>query len=227
MLQRILHTDAKALSSLKRIIAGGAPLSPNLAKETQKALGSVLYNLYGTSEAGFCILSTPQDQQIAPDSIGKGVQGVKLQILDLQDKPLSIGKVGQIAVQSSWSINKKQWIKTGDMGYLNKDGLVFLCGRIDDMIISGGENVYPIELENILVQHLEIELAAVIGVADTEFGQRLKAFVVKVEHSSLDSASLLTWLKARVARYQMPVAIEFRSELPLTHLDKVDKKKLS
>jgi fatty-acyl-CoA synthase len=226
MLQRMLLENPKQLLSLKRIIAGGAPLSPTLAQQTIESLGLVLYNLYGTSEAGFCILSTAQDLQQEPTSIGRAVQGVRLKILDAQDQALALGKVGHIAVRSSWSINKKSWIKTGDVGYLDKDGRVFLCGRIDDMIVSGGENVYPIELENILAQHPDIEIAAVIGVADAEFGQRLKAFVVLLSKSSLDKPALLAWLKPRVARYQMPVDIEFRERLPLTALDKIDKKKL-
>ena len=226
MLQRMLLENPEQLLSLQRIIAGGAPLSPALAQQTIESLGLVLYNLYGTSEAGFCILSTAQDLQQAPTSIGRAVQGVRLKILDAQDQVLALGKVGHIAIRSSWSINKKNWIKTGDVGYLDKEGRVFLCGRIDDMIVSGGENVYPIELENILTQHPDIEVAAAIGVADSEFGQRLKAFVVLSPKSNLDKAALLAWLKPRVARYQMPVDIEFRTSLPLTALDKIDKKKL-
>lgn len=226
MLQRMLQADNQALTPLKRIIAGGAPLSTALAAQTLEQLGAVLYNLYGTSEAGFCIIATPEDLQNTPNSIGKAVQGVKIRILDEQENCLPIGKVGNIAIQSSWSINKKTWVTTGDLGYLDVKGRVFLCGRIDDMIVSGGENVYPIELENILSQHPEIEQVAVIGVPDVEFGQRLKAFVVVSPHSSLNVQDLFAWLKNRVARYQMPVAIDFRDALPLTNLDKVDKRRL-
>jgi acyl-CoA synthetase (AMP-forming)/AMP-acid ligase II len=94
------------------------------------------------------------------------------------------------------------------------------------MIISGGENVYPIELENILSQHPEIDSAAVFGIPDQEFGQRLKAVIIKKPETTLDQATLLAWLKPRVARYQMPAVIEFRDELPHTSLGKLDKKSL-
>ena len=94
------------------------------------------------------------------------------------------------------------------------------------MIVSGGENVYPIELENVLMQHPEVAEAAVVGIADTEFGQRLKAVVAARKSSTLDSAGLFDWLKPRVARHQMPTVIEFRDELPYTSLGQVDKKVL-
>jgi acyl-CoA synthetase (AMP-forming)/AMP-acid ligase II len=97
----------------------------------------------------------------------------------------------------------------------------------DDMVVSGGENVYPIELENVLMQHPNIESAVVVGIPDPEFGQRLKAVVVSKQNGAIDSAILLDWLKPRVARYQMPATIEFRDELPYTPLGKIDRKSVS
>ncbi len=94
------------------------------------------------------------------------------------------------------------------------------------MIVSGGENVYPVELERVLGQHPDIETAAVVGIDDSEFGQRLKAVVIRKQDTTLDQSTLLDWLKPRVARYQMPAVIEFREELPYTSLGKLDKKSL-
>ncbi|MBM3998678.1 MAG: SDR family NAD(P)-dependent oxidoreductase [Planctomycetes bacterium] len=113
-----------------------------------------------------------------------------------------------------------------DLARRDADGHLFLCGRVDDMIVSGGENVYPIELERVLLQHPDVASAAVVGVADPEFGQRLKAVVVPRIAGQLDRQSLIDWLKRRVARYQMPAVVEFRDALPHTPLGKVDKKAL-
>ena len=126
----------------------------------------------------------------------------------------------------SWTINKKAWIETGDLATRDADGYYFLCGRVDDMIVSGGENVYPIELENVLLQHPDLTAVAVVGIADAEFGQRLKAVVVVRPGCVLDARELLDWLKPRVARHQMPARVEFRDELPYTSVGKPDKKAL-
>lgn len=226
MLQRMLKLDAGALSSLRRIISGGAWLSPALAKETRTQLGPVLFNLYGTSEAGFCIMADPDVLARKPESIGRPVWGVRASIVDASDRQVQGRAIGRLRIRSSWSTSRKSWIETGDLAYRDADGHLFLAGRADDMIVSGGENVYPIELENVLVQHPDLEAVAVVGVADAEFGQRLKAFVVRKPGRVLDAQALRVWLKPRVARYQMPVAIELRDELPHTALGKIDKKAL-
>ena len=103
---------------------------------------------------------------------------------------------------------------------------VFLCGRVDDLLVSGGENVYPIELENILIQHPDIDSVAVVGIADEVFGQRLKAVVIIKQGKMLSQSLLQAWLKPRVARYQMPAVIEFCDTLPYTALGKLDKQAL-
>jgi acyl-CoA synthetase (AMP-forming)/AMP-acid ligase II len=226
MLQRMLKHDAKSLAPLHRILTGGALLSPTLAQETLQQLGPVLFNLYGTSEAGFSIMAPPDVLQRKPESIGKPVRGVTARIINEADQPVTGKGIGRLCIRSSWTTNRKKWIETGDLAYRDDEGDIFLCGRVDDMIVSGGENVYPIELENVLVQHPEVDAVAVVGIADAEFGQRLKAVVVKKRDATLDRASLLDWLKPRVARYQMPAVVEFRDELPYTPLSKVDKKAL-
>jgi acyl-CoA synthetase (AMP-forming)/AMP-acid ligase II len=226
MLQRMLKLDPGSLSSLQCIITGGALLSPGLARETLERLGPILFNLYGTSEAGFCIMGTPDVIARKPESIGKPVQGVRAKIVNNSDQTVGERMIGRLCIRSTWTTNRKSWIETGDMAYQDSEGALFLCGRVDDMIVSGGENVYPVELENVLLQHPEVDAVAVIGIPDPEFGQRLKAVVIKKRDTALDSSVLLDWLKPRVARYQVPAVIEFRDELPYTSLGKLDKKSL-
>lgn len=226
MLQRMLQHDPKALASLQRILTGGAALSPTLAQATLRQLGSILFNLYGTSEAGFCILGTPNLLSRKPTSIGKSVWGVQAKIVTDATQKDNDPSIGRLYIRSAWSTRQKNWIETGDLAYQDPEGDIFLCGRVDDMIVSGGENVYPIELENVLQQHPDIDSVVVLGIPDSEFGQRLKAVVVKKKTVSLDSATLQSWLKSRVARYQMPAVIEFRSELPYTALGKINRQSL-
>jgi acyl-CoA synthetase (AMP-forming)/AMP-acid ligase II len=226
MLQRMLKQDANALAPLRCIITGGALLSPALARESLERLGPMVFNLYGTSEAGFCIMATPDVLARKPESIGRPVQGVGANILNDSNQVLAERMVGRLCIRSTWTTSKKSWVETGDLAFRDTDGDIFLCGRVDDMIVSGGENVYPVELENVLIQHPEVESVAVIGIPDKEFGQRLKAVVVGKKNTSLDQATLHEWLKPRVARYQMPAVIEFRNELPYTAIGKVDKKLL-
>lgn len=226
MLQRMLNQDSEALSSLRCIITGGALLSPELARESLAKLGPTLFNLYGTSEGGFAIMAPPELLSRKPESIGKPVRGVRARIVNEADHEAGEKGVGRLCIRSSWSTSKKHWIETGDLAYRDAEGDIFLCGRIDDMIVSGGENVYPIELENVLLQHPDVAAIAVVGIADAEFGQRLKAVVATKQGSTLSKGDLLEWLKPRVARYQMPAVVEFRDELPYTPLGKLDKKSL-
>jgi acyl-CoA synthetase (AMP-forming)/AMP-acid ligase II len=226
ILRRMLKLDPGALFSLQCIITGSALLRPALAQETLEHLGPILFNLYGSSEAGFSIMATPDVLCKKPESIGKPVQGVRVKIVDRSGQHVGENTIGQVCIHSTWSSNRKSWIETGDLAYRDAEGDIYLCGRIDDMIVSGGENVYPCELENILTQHPEIDSVAVYGIPDEEFGQRLKAVVVKKRDTTLDQPTLLDWLKPRVARYQMPASIEFRDELAHTFVGKLDKKAL-
>lgn len=228
MLQRMLDHDPAALASLECIISGGAPLNPALAGEALDLMGDKLFNLYGTSEAGFSVIATPADLRRRPDTIGRKIAGVKLSILNGENKPVKDGTIGRICIKSSWTTQTAAtWVETGDLGYQDEAGYLYLCGRSDEMIVSGGENVYPVELENVLHKHPEIRQAAVVGVPDEDFGQRLKAFIVPAPESHLTRSEVFDWLKSRVARFQMPVAIEFLEELPVTSIGKINKKSLS
>ena len=217
MLKRIHNVSSNALKGVKRIISGGAALSPRMIAETFQKVGSVLYNLYGTTEAGFCILATPKDLLRHPETLGKAIHGVALRLTSSED-------IGELEVKSKWSVRqgKSKWVKTGDLAFVDQTKLVFLKGRVDSMIVSGGENVYPLDLENVISQHPQVYEVSVIGVPDISFGQRLKAFVVLKKGVSVSETELKDWLKARVARYQMPAQIVFLDELPLSSIGKVN-----
>lgn len=228
MLQRLLEQDLNNFQYNKVILSGGAALNPTLVQQTSKVLPNQLANLYGTSEAGFCVMAIGEDLQEFPTTIGKKIKGVEIKILDKNKQELPLKKVGMLCVKSSWTMSNKsdQWIETGDLAYMDEEGYCFLCGRTDDLVISGGVNVYPVELEHILLQHEAIFQAAVIGIPDAEYGQRLKAFVSLRPKENLTTLVLKEWLKDKATGAQKPKEIVFLENIPLTALGKIDKKQL-
>lgn len=228
MIHKMLKVNPDDLKSLACIASGGAELNPRLTAEVHRSLGDVMYNLYGTSESGLNIIATPQDLQYSAKTIGRLIDGVRLKVLDHNQAEVEAGEIGQFCIQASRSMKNRDssWIKTGDLGYQDQQGYYFLCGRTDDMIVSGGENVYPIELEQVLIQHPYIENVAVIGMKDEDFGQRLRAFVQPTENTHLTEEELYHWLRPRVARFHIPKHITFIEEMPYTSLGKLDKKQL-
>lgn len=227
MLQRMMRHDSQSLRSLRCIASGGAELSPSLAAETMDCLGDVLYNLYGTTEGGLATIATPQDLREAAGTIGRAMPGVPLQVLNDDGTIAAAGTIGRLCIRGKRRLwGRTVWIETGDLGRREPNGLYVLCGRMDDMIVSGGYNVYPVEIEQMLTQHPGVEGAAAIGVADERFGQRLIAFVQPARRADLTEAELLDWLRPRVTRYQLPREIVFLEELPYTPLGKLDKKLL-
>lgn len=228
MIHKMLKHDADSLQSLVCIASGGAELNPKLVAHVRSKLGAVLYNLYGTSEAGLNIIATPEELHYSAKTLGRKIKGTHLHVLDDQKKKCSVGEIGELCVKNKWSMRNRSrsWIETGDLGYRDEQGYYFLCGRVDDMVVSAGENVYPVELEQVLIQHLFVEDVAVFGVPDEMFGQRLKAVVQLIHHSALTEAELRDWLRPQVARYQMPKEIVFVDQISYTHLGKRDKKQL-
>lgn len=225
MIQKILK-QSRELPSLGCLISGGAQLHPKLAAEVFHRFGDVLYNLYGTSEAGINLVATPQDLRYSPQTLGQKVPGARLQVRDGRNRELGAGQVGQFCIKNSWSMRNRgrAWIETGDLGYRDRNGYYFLCGRTDDLIVSAGENVYPLEIEQALIDHPDVEDAVVIGIRDEAYGQRLRAIVQPTEAATLTPESLMDWLRPRLARYQLPKEILLVDEIPYTHLGKRDKK---
>ncbi|WP_342599172.1 AMP-binding protein [Psychrobacillus sp. FSL H8-0483] len=227
MIHKMLQTSVEDLKSLVCIASGGAKLNPKLVEEVSRKLGDVLYNLYGTSEAGLNIIATPQDLKYSTHTIGKEIKGVQIKIVH-HNKEVEDGKIGQFYIKNKWSMKNGQspWIKTGDLGYRDSNGYYFLCGRTDDMVVSAGVNIYPIDVEQVLIHHPFIEDVAVIGISDEKYGQTLKAFIQPRANESLHKEALIDWLRPRVAKFQLPKDIVFVHQLPYTALGKIDKKRL-
>ena len=224
MIHKMLAENLKSQQSLRCIASGGAMLSPHLVNEVTANVGEVLYNLYGTSETGLNLIATPSDLAYAPHTIGRGIKGIDLKIVEANEQG-----IGQLWVKSkAGMVNPHHnWLPTGDLAYQDNNGYYFLAGRQDDLVVSAGENVYPVQLENTLLAHPFIEDVAVIGVHDEQFGQRLQAFVQLKAGKTITQDSIVHWLKTKVARYEMPKHIIFLNSIPYTNLGKKDKKQLT
>lgn len=207
ILQKIIDSNIP-LPSLQCIISGGAPINPQLVQYTLKNFGPILYNLYGTSEAGVSTIATPQDLLRHPDSIGKIIKGIKYKITQLPE--INLPK-GILEINCAWSmISKAQWISTGDIVNVDKDGYIFLHGRHDQMIISGGMNVHPEEIESICKNNSRIRDIKLLPIEDARFGKSLIAFIV----SPLSIQELNEWMKEHLAPYQRPKKIFLIKEIP-------------
>ncbi len=227
MIEKMLSHSASDLRSLTCIASGGAKLNARLIERVKEELGDVLFNLYGTSEAGLNIMAGPQDLQQDPRMTGKAIKGAKLKIIE-NGCEAAIGQIGQLYANNGWTMRSKKdkWLATGDLAWKDVKRNYFLAGRVDEMVVSAGVNIYPLEIEQALIRHPLIAEAAVIGVEDELYGQVLKAFVQPVAATRLTETMVLKWLESQVSRIQMPREILMIEELPYTALGKPDKKQL-
>lgn len=230
MLQRIVDLGPDVLSrydtsSLKVIFAAGSAISPDLSSRTQQAFGKVLYNFYGSTEVAAVTIATPDDLERAPGTAGRVPATCHIALFDDDGKRITEPDVvGRIFAKSGLSFEgytdgrDKQRIDgmlaTGDVGHFDRDGLLFVDGRDDDMIVSGGENVYPLEVENLIAERPDVLDVAVIGVADDAFGHRLRAFVVPAPTSARNAEEIRAHVKSNLARYKVPRDVVFIDELP-------------
>jgi fatty-acyl-CoA synthase len=241
MLSRILDAMDKLdrkpdLSSLRIVFVSGSQLGAELATRALKELGPVIYNLYGSTEIAFATIARPRDLEINPATVGPVVKGVKVKILDEQGKEMPQGEVGRIFVGNTFPFEGytggggKQIIdgllSSGDMGYFDDNGLLYVTGRDDEMIVSGGENVFPAEVEDLISGHPEVVEATALGVDDPEWGARLRAFVVKQENSNLDEDTVKKYVREHLARYKVPREVVFLDELPRNPTGKILKREL-
>jgi fatty-acyl-CoA synthase len=240
MLQRILDLDEEVrdrydTSSLRIVAASGSALPGDLATHWMDEFGDNLYNLYGSTEVSNASIATPADMRAAPGTSGRPPRGTVVRILDEHGGEVPQGGSGRIFVGNSMLFEgytggeDKQRIgglvATGDVGRFDAAGRLFVEGRDDEMIVSGGENVFPAEVEDALARHPAVSEAACIGVDDEQFGQRLKAFVVLSGDASEDD--LKRHVKDNLARYKVPREIEFLDELPRNAAGKVLKRELA
>ncbi|HEY7892393.1 MAG TPA: acyl-CoA synthetase [Solirubrobacteraceae bacterium] len=241
MIQRILALPDETLarydlSSLRITSLSGSALPGELALNWMNRFGENLYNFYGSTEVGQVTIATPEDLRSAPGTAGRAPRGTVVRLYDEHGEEVPRGQVGRIFAGNEMAFEGytggggKEIIdgllSTGDVGRLDVQGRLFVEGRDDEMIISGGENVFPREVEDLLADHADIEEAAVIGVEDVEFGQRLKAFVVPRNGKQLTEDDVKTYVKDNLARYKVPREVVFLAELPRNATGKVLKREL-
>lgn len=241
MLQRICslwpqQLAAADLDALKVIASSGSALPGRLVTEALDRFGPVLYNIYGSTEVAAATIATPSDLRVAPTTAGRPAPGVRVAIFDAEGRAVAPTATGQIFVGGPARFDGYTGgggketldglLSTGDVGHFDRSGRLFIDGRQDDMIVSGGENVYPIEVEELLNRHGRVEEAVVVGVADEEFGQALKAVIIAKAGESIEPDELKQFVSTHLARHKVPRVFEFVDVLPRTATGKVLRRKL-
>jgi len=241
MLQRIMDLGEPTIArydlhALRVIALSGSVLPGDLATRAMDTLGDILYNLYGSTEVAWATIATPEDMRAAPGTAGRTPMGTVVKLLDADGHEVKPGERGRIFVGNTMMFEgytdgaKKEMLgglmSSGDMGRFDAQGRLFVDGRDDEMIVSGGENVFPREVEDLLADHRKIEEAAVVGVLDKEFGQRLKAFVVARKGAELSERAVQEYVKKNLARYKVPREVVFLERLPRNATGKVLKRDL-
>jgi fatty-acyl-CoA synthase len=235
MLHRILDLDRAVIDrydvrSLRIMLVAGAALAPELGNRATEVFGDVLHNMYGATEISVASVALPQDWKAAPGTVGRAPVGARIAILDAEGRPVrEPGVTGRVFVASDMAFGgytdgrRRETIGSfmacGDLGHLDAQGRLFIDGREDDMIVSGGENVHPVEIEHLLAEHPGIREAALVAVPDEEFGQRLKAYVVRADAATSnagapDADAVKTFVRERLARHKVPRDVIFVGELP-------------
>jgi fatty-acyl-CoA synthase len=242
MLQRILELPEEALdrydtSSLRVIAVSGSALPGSLATRVMDRFGEVLYNLYGSTEVAWATIATPEDLRAAPGCAGRAPLGTVVKLFDEHDREVPPGRTGRIFVASGFPFEGYtggetkatigDLMSSGDVGHFDAAGRLFVDGRDDDMIISGGENLFPSEVEDLLAAHPAVREVAVVGVEDEQWGQRLKAVVVLQEGASADEDELKDYVKQNLAAFKVPREVVFVDALPRNATGKVLKRQLS
>jgi acyl-CoA synthetase (AMP-forming)/AMP-acid ligase II len=239
---RARETD---FSFLRYICYGGAPMPPDLLQEAMRVFGCGFVQMYGMTEtSGTIVALPPEDHDPAHGarlgSVGLPLPGVELKICDAAGAALATGECGEILTRSianmsgyfnrpeetAKTVDPDGWLHTGDAGFIDAGGYLFLRDRIKDMIISGGENVYPVEVENALRMHPDVLDVAVIGVPDETWGERVLAVVVTKEGEPQDASALIDFARTKIARYKCPKQIEFLQALPRNVSGKILRREL-
>ena len=234
MLQRVMELPetprARRTARLRVVATSGSAYPSGFTTRFMDAYGDVLYNLYGSTEASWISIATPSDLRRHPDTAGTPPLGTRAEILDDALRPVGPGDTGRIFVGNEMVFegytngDNKQFhegmVSTGDLGHVDDD-LWFVDGREDDMVISGGENVFPSSVEAVLVQVDGVREVSVVGVPDPDYGQRLVAFLCLDEGASLTDQEVKDLVRAKVARHAVPREVHFLDELPRNATGKV------
>ncbi len=242
MLQRIMQLPEETLraydlSHVKAVAASGSALPGDLGTDWMDHFGDTLYNIYGSTEVAWATIAQPQDLRDAPGTAGRPPHATVVKVYDAHGNELGPGEEGRIFVGNSMLFEgytgggSKDTLHglmaTGDVGRFDEAGHLFVEGRDDEMIVSGGENVFPKEVEDCLHRHTAVEDVAAIGVEDEEFGKRLRAFVVLTSPDAADEEELKAHVKSNLARYKVPREIVFIDELPRNATGKILKRELA
>ena len=242
MMQRIMELPPRTrrkydTSSLRIVAASGSALPGELATRWMDEFGDTLYNLYGSTEVAWATIASPADLRAAPGTAGRAPWNTVVRLFDENDHEVAKGQPGRVFVANQFEFEGytgggskaaiEGLMSTGDVGHFDSDGRLFIDGRDDEMIVSGGENVFPREVEDLLHRHRAVDDVAVIGVADPQFGQRLKAFVVKKPGAAVSEEEVKYYVKSNLARYKVPREVTFIKELPRNSTGKVLKRELA
>ncbi|KWE18342.1 hypothetical protein WL74_29355 [Burkholderia cepacia] len=228
------------VSSVRSILITAAPCPPEVKKQMIEWFGPVIYEFYGSTEVGPVTLATPEDALRKQGTVGRVLPGAQLQVLDEDGHPLPAGRIGEIACRHQSfpdftysnreperrALDRGELIATGDIGYLDEDGHLFLCDRKSHMIISGGVNIYPAEIESIVLEHPAVKDCAVFGIPDERFGETVALAVERVSGEALTEQDIEAFLKPRVAAYKLPRLIQFHPRLPRDDSGKIFKRVL-
>jgi fatty-acyl-CoA synthase len=241
MLQRLVDLDAKGCagqnsSTLRIIFVAGSQLGADLCVRVTEAFGPVVYNVYGSTEVAYATIATPADLAVEPGCVGTPVPSSIVKILDTNDIEVPHGVTGRIFVGNNYQFagyngggdkaRNGGKMSTGDVGHLDRAGRLFVDGRDDDMIVSGGENVFPGEVEELLAAHPAVEEVSAFGVADEKYGQRLRAVVVVRDGHVLTEDEVRAHVKTHLARFKVPREVLFIDKLPRNPTGKVLKRVL-
>ena len=242
MLQRIVQRGPQVVrrydtGALRVIAASGSALPGELATRVMDAFGDILYNLYGSTEVAWATIATPADLRAAPGTAGSPPRGTIVRLYDDAGEEVAPGETGRIFVGNELVFDgytgggTKALIdgltSSGDVGHFDDEGRLFVDGREDEMIVSGGENVFPREVEDAIAALEGVAEVAAIGVQDADFGQRLRAFVVRADGAALSEADVKAHVRATLARFKVPRDVVFLDALPRTATGKVLKRVLA
>jgi long-chain acyl-CoA synthetase len=242
LLQHARSTGADvshAARSLRLCVSGGAPMPAQVLHDFERTFGVRILEGYGLSETAPVVSFNQLERQTKPGTVGLPIFGVEIRCVDEHDVPQPPGTPGEIVVRgpnvmkgyyenpvATAEATRGGWFRTGDIGQLDPDGYLSIVDRKKDMILRGGLNVYPREIEEVLMTHPAVALAAVVGVPDERLGEEVRAYVVRKPGQSIGDAELIAWAREQLAAYKYPRSIEFRDALPMTATGKVLKREL-
>ena len=243
LLQRLVDLppevqDRYDVSSMRVIVVAAAPCPFSLKQRIQELFGEVLWEFYGATETGINTVLRPEEQLRKPGSVGRVAPGHEILLLDDEGRPVPDGQPGEVWVKNAWLATyhnrpdataramRDGYLSVGDVAYRDAEGYYYICDRKVDMIISGGVNIYPAEIESCLAGHPAVADVAVIGVPDQQWGEAVKALVVRRPSAEATEAELIDWCRRRIADYKRPRSVDFVPELPRDQAGKLLKRQI-